>query len=498
MATSSGRGISPRLIGVLSTAAVVVAACGSDGSDGNSGGAEEDAGSVTSGVPVSDDLVTVTMGETGETAATESTAGDEAAREPGEDRAEESAPEPAVCSVDVSADRRAISLPVMGGICVRVPDDVLVFTEGDYARFFRDGAENAVVSARVSESGQRIRIDGVDAFVGEVVDALGSTVTATEETTTVLGLDLVLHEIRDGGSSSFAGLFSTQPPGFGSNAPWSPFPAADLYLGETGDAAIVVGIVGPSADGLASADELLGVIVDGLEWTRNEATEPSAIAETADFLEPIGAPRPFSPAADPDGPSPLSDPFSPVEPGVYQVPNLGAVAELTVGDDWFVAPNFPGIVVLLEPPFEGPSFRDVVFLQDTNAIIGVDSGPAENTPPILIEDIQDFIADPPPNLDISEVGTSPTADGSEVLWFDVRIDAAATCAPDDPCSYVLAPPTPGSGKFLTPGAVHRIWWIDGGEFGALSIAASASEADAAWLDDRATPLVESIVVATPS
>lgn len=50
-----------------------------------------------------------------------------------------------------------------------------------------------------------------------------------------------------------------------------------------------------------------------------------------------------------DGPPALETAFAPIDPGPYQLPNVGRPLTIDIDDGWFAQPNFPGIVVLTAP-----------------------------------------------------------------------------------------------------------------------------------------------------
>ncbi len=375
------------------------------------------------------------------------------------------------CADDVPADARAVTFQAMGGLCAQVPADVLSFPEGDFIGFTTDDLSSRAVVARVSVSGANIRIEEIDDLVTEIEDELGAEVAETDETLVALGREFTKYEVRGGGAPpeesvvvAIRGLFSTNAVGFVSNQPWTPGPEADLFLASTGESVIVLGAISETVDGIASARDVLDRVVPALRST----TEDGRIAELPDDFTRIefrGEAPSIEPDERPDGPPALLDPFMPVEPGTYQLPPLGMGVDITIGDDWDIAPNFPGFVVFTHGEFVLPAFRDVVLQREVNAIHGIDYE-APNGPRFDLDDVETLLTAPPDGLVVSNIDREATLGGVPAVRFDVTVDPTATCQDGDPCTFLMTSPQPmGQVKQLRPGSITRIWLLDDPERG---------------------------------
>jgi len=375
-------------------------------------------------------------------------------------------------------------------------ENVLVITEGDRISLRQYGADGdvdldaEVVIARVSESGATAPVVTLDDFVAEVENGTNATVEASPDTLETLGHELQLHSISEGEPVAGPGLFPSNPAGFGSNSFWTPGPIAAMYLGEVEGGVLAIGAVATSSDALNRARTLLADVTPTLSLLTDDG-EVAALPDPADLFAPIGEPNGLGPAFDPDGPPALDGLFQPIEAGTYQLSNLSSLNTLDIGDGWFVAPNFPGFVVILEPPILAPGFRDMVIQQQPNSLTGASLGSTINTEVVGIDDINAFLAAPPPNLIVDNV-TEVDVGGVPAVRFDMRVSPEATCQDGDRCTFVLGTPDPTTAKFLSPGAVHRTWWITDLPGGALAFTASAAEADVEWLDNRAQGLIDGL------
>ncbi len=203
----------------------------------------------------------------------------------------------------------------------------------------------------------------------------GKDVTQTKETRQVLGQEASGYELRTDGSNLNTRLFPGRPQGAGGNTSWAPLPNADLFLVNIESAVLVVGVVGQDPANFPALAQLMDEVIVTLSLTSADA----AIAPLDPDIElfgSVGEPVEVAPTVpDPDGAPALQDVFSPIVGGDYQLINLGSPATATIPDGWFVAPNFPGFIVLAELSTAGPGDRDVMLLYGVTGISGFGLGP---------------------------------------------------------------------------------------------------------------------------
>ena len=161
-----------------------------------------------------------------------------------------------------------------------------------------------------------------------------------------------------------------------------------------------------------------------------------------------------------DGPPPLFVSFQQPEDGRHQIHNFGIPISADV-TGWFLQPNAPGSVVFVGAGISrGPGDRGVVFLAGLQPhIVPQAGGPSVAGDPVDLSDIETFLANPPDNLDVSNVSQTDIG-GFDAFRFDVRVVEGATCAQDDPCEYAFEtawnwPATVS----INAANEHRIWWI---------------------------------------
>lgn len=404
--------------------------------------------------------------------------------------AESGAEEPA------DLDERVVTYPALGGLRMEIDADVLVSSEGDYVALRRPNSDGVVVVTRTSQTAGALQISTVDDFLAAVQDYSQPEITPVDETLDALDTTLTLHQFRGGEAPPGPGLFSSRPYDYGGNTAWHPGPLGDAYLGEITGGVLAIAAIAQTENGLADAHDLLAEVVPLLSLTTAtglvaELEEPGQIYET------LGEAPAFEPATlDPDGAPELTTLFSPVEPGQYQMGNLSVPITVDFSPGWFVALNFPTFVVFAEFPPVGPGFRDIVFQQSANAIGGINNAQVANGAPILIEDINEYIDNPPAGLLISNIDRNATIGGMSAARFDVVTDATTSCQPGDPCDFMMTSPTLDFITMVNPGVVHRTWWVTDVPAGPLVITASAAEADTEWLDTRAQELIDTLVIAS--
>ncbi len=265
---------------------------------------------------------------------------------------------------------RVISYPALGGSRLGIEDDIVFLSEGDFMSVRDPLSDGQVIIARVSQTADGKQISNVDEFLAEVDAFSAPTVTVPGETMNLLGEQLALYQFRGDGQPG-PGLFAARPFGYFGNVWWTPDGFADVFLAEIEGGVIAVGAIASTAEGLASARELLDEVVPTLALLTAD-TKPAALPESADRYQVTPDSLGFSPATlDPQGAPELTQLFSPVEAGDYQMGNLSVPIALSIDDGWFAAINIPTFVVFAELPPVGPGFRDIIFQQGVNAIAGV-------------------------------------------------------------------------------------------------------------------------------
>ena len=292
-------------------------------------------------------------------------------------------------------------------------------------------------------------------------DIAGATITPTNETRQVLGQETSGYELRTDGSNLNTRLFPGRPLGVRGNSSWAPLPNADLFLANTEGGVLVVGVVAEDPASFPALSQLMDEVVPTLSLTSTDAAV-APLDPGIEFFGLVGEPVEVTPIApDLGGPPALQDVFAPVVGGDYQLINLGLPATITIPDGWFVAPNFPGFVVLAEESTAGPGDRDVMFLYGVTGISGVGLGLAYDGLPLATADIHDLTQNPPLNLIVSDIDTEAEIGEQAAVQFDLRVSPEATCQIGDPCAFVFTLGAPGVIKDIKSGTVTRVWWIEG-------------------------------------
>ena len=177
-----------------------------------------------------------------------------------------------------------------------------------------------------------------------------------------------------------------------------------------------------------------------------------------------------------------------MEPGAFQVPNVGRRISIDIGDGWFAQPNFPGIVVLTAAGSIGPGDREVVMFSDVAEYLPIEAGPRRGGESTPATDVEDLIENPPTGFRVSAISTQELGTASATR-FDLTSDPTATCALGDPCEAALVT-SYGFVKPLAAGSDHRVWWIEHEEGPATVLFTTAL--DAPDFIERATALVGTI------
>lgn len=387
-------------------------------------------------------------------------------------------------------------LPLFGGAVFAGPPGLQVAAPGEFRVIIApaDDGETVVLVARVSQSASGQPVTTSAEMIDQLELVSGAEVIEGDEPIEAFGQTLAQFHVT-GADDSFA--FSASPLGFDSNAAWWPDPVSDLYVADLGDSVMAVVAMGNDDEGRARANALLRDLAPTMVLT-TDTGEPDPLPEPESALAFDFGPPPTVEAAAPiaDGPPILEDAFTPLEPGSYQLLNLGVPLVVDVPDGWAVQPNFPAIVVLGDVASQGP-YDDELRLQVAMRVLapaGAGEVPiGEGTP---LEDIAVLLADPPANLTISNVDLDAEVGGLAAIRFDATIADPVGCDATNPCSYGLFGPFANDPAMIIGDYTHRLWIITGVPNGPLTLAAAATDAEAEEWFARVDEVVASIDIVT--
>lgn len=388
---------------------------------------------------------------------------------------------------------RYITTTALGGLRLGVGEDIVVVHEGELMAIRQPDGSGRVIVSRVSLSSSGEPVTSVDEFLQATTSAGAAAADPTGDTLTVLDYELEEYAVRVEGEGLDPRLFPSSFAGMGSNMSWAPSPVADIYLGEVEGGVMVAGVVAEEEASLPALHALLEQVIPTLSLTAPAVLPVPDTPPTG--IEPFGEPDPVTPRDVPNG---LVQPFSPVEPGTYDLANLSQPTTVDFGEAWFAAPNFPGFVALADMTAgrgDGPGDYEITFLQATTGLHALDPLRADLIDPTSLqttEEVDAFLADPPPGLIVSNVDNEATLGGQTVVQFDLEVDPDATCQAESPCFFIFSPATTNFTKFVSSGYVNRFWWLGDAPNGGLLISASAPAAHADWIDGRAAELLATI------
>lgn len=196
--------------------------------------------------------------------------------------------------------------------------------------------------------------------------------------------------------------------------------------------------------------------------------------ETTTTAPPESSTTTETTAAEPDEPTDLetgriTGQFHPVEPGTYDVDNLGTPFSVTLEGDWWVQPNIPGHIVFSDPASLAPGDKDVAIfrvnfladpLQPQAALDEQDVWP--------VDDIQGWLDNVIDGVILSEP-TEVELGGRTALYFEAAVEADI-CPDASTNSYCVGfvintaeSASSLSGWAFEPGTYQRIYWIDEGD-----------------------------------
>ncbi len=354
---------------------------------------------------------------------------------------------------------------------LHMPGDSIVVSISDPAG--AAGWEVASIGL-VTQTADGVPIESVDQMIGLIAATPTAEITPTGTAVEVLGYQLAGYDIRAEPASADVWNFSADRVGSPPMALFSYYPNGRIFMAETPAGVLVAGSA--EADEVTSIEEIdaaLATLVASIELTGPGLDEPLPPGQALDVegakdSEARGE-------LDPDGPTPLDAPFSPIEPGTYQLANFGPTFTLDIAGAWEVQPNFPGFVVLTNAGSGGPGDRDLVFLTGVTDLLPIAAGPVPAGAPISAAELDLVLESLNRDLDVTTVEVVDLG-GVEATRFDVHVPADTDCTQDEPCEFAFRTSS-GVVKQLRSTHLHRIWWIEDGVEGPSMIVAMAPRGD---------------------
>jgi hypothetical protein len=382
-----------------------------------------------------------------------------------------------------------VTFPALGGVRLGIPDDVETFTEGDYIAIRAPGSDGKVVIARTNTTLAALSIRSIDDFLAGNEALTEVTGTSSGDQLEVFGLTLDGYEFVSDEPVS-PRVFAAQPGDATSNTYWGPVQNAKLFLAELPRGVLSVGMIASTTAGMDSAQELLDQVLPTAHLTTiSGSIEPNSPGDPFTEWE-RGIPEPVPSGPQDSDAIPLTQAFTAVEPGSYQLINSENPTELAVPKGWNVMPNFPGFVVLADEEIEGPGDRDLTFMDRATAISPMKVGLKKNGALIPLPSVEEFTQNPPPNLDVTNVDTAEIGT-KNFTRFDLSIAPMATCQKNDPCAYVFSGATGPFQGFIKAGFTYRVWWSADGEDPLLLIA-GAPTAASDWFETELAALLDTV------
>ena len=361
----------------------------------------------------------------------------------------------------------------MGGVRFSMDPDHYFQTTGDsiVVSISNPTGEAAWETASIgllTQTADGVAISSVDQIIDLIATAPTAEITPTGTAIEVLGHNLAGYDIR--ADASTAEFWIISPNRFGSPpiSLFGYFPNARIFIGETPAGVLVA--ASSEADevsSIAAIDVALGTLLATIELTGpglDAALPPGETLEPDEIQESVARGE-----LDPNGAEPLEAVFSSVEAGTYQLANFGPTFTLEFAQDWFVQPNFPGLIILTDLGSSGPGDRDVVFFTGVVDLVQIAPGWVPTGEPVPLADVDAVLDVLGEDLEITNRETVDL-NGLAATRFDVRIPADAACTNDDPCEYAFRTSS-GFVKDLVSAHAHRIWWIDEGAEGPSMIVA---------------------------
>jgi hypothetical protein len=380
----------------------------------------------------------------------------------------------------------------MGGVRFSVDPAHHLYTRGDTIAVSivdpaGDAAWEVAAISLVTQTADGIPIESVEQVVELLEAAPSAVVTSTGTAIEVLGHHLAGYEVRADASTRDHFVIAADRVGSPGLSLFGYTPNARIFVGDTPAGVLIAGS-GEADDvsNIEAIDVALGTLLATIEATGSGVDEPLLHAQTLepdDIVESIARGE-----LDPTSVTPLDAPFSPVDPGTYQLANFGPTFTLDFDRLWFVQPNFPGFIVLTDVNSAGPGDRDLVFLTGLVDVVPIAPGPVPAGEPVSVVTADEVIEALSGDVEVSgrEV---VDLDGVAATRFDIRISSDALCTQAEPCEYAFRTSS-GTVKLLSPIHSHRIWWIEDGVEGPSMIIGMAPHDDDFM--DRATELLGTI------
>ena len=394
---------------------------------------------------------------------------------------------------DRVGELRQFVTPAMGGVRyfvapghtpAAIHDTVLVFTEPPNPQI--NGPRSSASIGLVTQSVAGSAVSTVEAFLETVEGVDDAVVAPTGDAIELFGRHLRGYEISNGAELDEPTLFSSARLGAPVDSEFGTFPYALVYLADTPAGVLTAGLFGSDEANARQSSGALATLLSTTELTGPGLDTPLPPGE---IVEPASAGPPPDPA--PllvDAPPALETAFAPIEPGRYQLPNVGRQLTIDIDNGWFAQPNFPGIVVLTAPGSIGPGDRDLVMISDVVEYLPTEAGPRRGGESTPVTGVEALVAAPPPGFSASMISKQELG-GASATQFDLTTDPDATCALGEPCEAALVT-SYGVVIPLAYGVDHRIWWIEH-ETGPATVFISAALDDPEFIE-RATALVETI------
>ena len=383
--------------------------------------------------------------------------------------------------------------PGMGGIrfstsvdhtTAIIHDSVLIFTEPPNPVI--NGPRSTATIDLVTQSVAGSRVSTVEAYLETVRGVENATVEPTGDAIELFGRRLRGYEISNGAELEEPRLFSSARFGAPVDTEFAPFPYSMVYLADTPAGVLTASIAGSDEGNARQSSGALATLVSTAEFTGpgldaplppGEVIEPASVGPPPDPAPLIG-----------DGPRAMETLFAPVDPGSYQIPNVGRQLTIDIDDGWYAQPNFPGIVVLTAAGSIGPGDREVFMMSDVVEYLPTEAGPRRGGDSTPIASVDDLVAQPPPGFTVSEISRREL-DSASLTRFDLTTDPDATCALGEPCELALVT-SYGVVDKLGAGSDHRIWWITH-DTGPTTVFVVTALNDPEFIE-RATALVDTI------
>ena len=366
---------------------------------------------------------------------------------------------------DHSVEMVPVRLGILGGITFDAPADSWIEGAGMFREIYVPDPEGSVrdvrfLIGRASQSGGGQPITTIEALLDHLIEVGEAEVTEGDDGIDLLGLQLRQFRVA---SADRAANFASEPVGFASLSGWESESQMFVYATELEDALLLVATLGRSETELGHSETLMRSVIPTISFAGDRDAIPPQ--QTPDDAVAVDLSNPYisaeAPAVD-GGPPLLPDAFTMIEEaGPYQVLKLGLPLQLDLPLEWVVRPNFPGFVVLSDFGSRGPYRLDIRMHNDVELLVPLGDGHQPIGPGFTVAPIEDLLADPPPNLTISNVDREVSFAGFDTVAFDIALTDAHDCGPvEKPCEYAWTTPT-SEGSTITGTFAHRVWVVEG-------------------------------------